>query len=76
MEEVTIWKIVATFDLLKYICNVVTEVVLLLVDNGADHNLKYWYNMQHYKHNVATEFLRLFLDNGADHNFKNHNTIH
>ena len=40
MEEVTIWKIVATFDLLKYICNVVTEVVLLLVDNGADHNFK------------------------------------
>ena len=48
--------------------------ILQLLDNGANHNLKYQHNI-HYKQDVATEVVQLSLDNGADHNFKNHNII-
>ena len=61
------WKTIKFYD------NI--EVVLRLLDNGADHNLKYLHNIQHYKQNVATEAVQLLLDNGADHKFKNHNII-
>ena len=58
MEKITTWNI---GNIPHYKHNVVTEVIWLFLDNGADQNLKYLHNIQHYKQNVATEAVQLLL---------------
>ena len=57
MEKITTWNV----GNIPHYKHVVTEVIRLFLDNGADQNLNYLHNIQHCKQNVATEAVQLLL---------------